>query len=377
MFKKIFKNYVYPIATLAGSIIGVGFLSLPYIALKVGIFVMLFYFAALTVLVVFIHVIFGQISLKTPDYKRWPGFVGFHLGRLPKTIVLISTTLGSLGVLLVYLIVGGQFLTAICGSLFGGDATTYVFLYFIAASVFVYFGVKAISKVDFLALALLLVILCIIFIEGFSHMRLSNIFIEAASKASLKNPNIFLPYGAVIFSLWGVGLIPEIEEMVVKNKKSLKNIIIIGTLIPAAVYLLFIFLILAISGNQTTESALLGLKAFLGKPVMSVAYLIGVITTFIAFIAQGLLLKKVFMYDMGIKESFAWVLTVFPPLLLFLLGFNSFIPLISFIGGALLSIDGILILLMYKKIGGKKIIVYPLAIFFILAMAYEVIYFIH
>jgi len=374
--KDILKNYIYPIATLAGSIIGVGFLSLPYITLKVGILVMLFYFIALTTLVVFIHVIFAKISLKTPDYKRWPGFVGFYLGRFPKAMVLVSTVIGSFGVLLVYLIVGGQFLTAVFGPLFGGNEATYVFLYFALASTFVYLGVRVVSKVDSLALVLLVAILCVIFFEGFSHMNLGNVFAGAASATFLKNPNIFLPYGAIIFSLWGVGLIPEIEEMVIKNKKSLKRIIIIGTLIPALVYIAFIFLILAISGSQTSQSAFLGLKAFLGWPILTVAFLMGVVTTFIAFIAQGLLLKKVLMYDMGIKEGLAWVLTVFPPFVLFLLGFNSFIGLISFIGGILLSIDGILILLMYRKIGGKKIIIYPLSLFFILAILYQVIYFI-
>ena len=89
MLKNIFKNYVYPIATLAGSIIGVGFLSLPYITLKVGSIAMLFYFIALAAVVVSIHVMFGQISLKTPDHKRFPGFVEFYLGQWPKKIALV------------------------------------------------------------------------------------------------------------------------------------------------------------------------------------------------------------------------------------------------------------------------------------------------
>jgi hypothetical protein len=59
-----------------------------------------------------------------------------------------------------------------------------------------------------------------------------------------------------------------------------------------------------------------------------------------------------------------------------LLGLNSFIPLISLIGGVLLGIDGILILLIYKKIGGKNVIIYPLSLVFLLGVIYELIYFI-
>ena len=113
----------------------------------------------------------------------------------------------------------------------------------------------------------------------------------------------------------------------------------------------------------------------LGDGLTSVALFIGVITTFIAFIAQGLLLKKIFIYDMGVKEFPAWVLVCFTPLILFLLGFNSFINLISFVGGILLGIDGLLIMLIYKKIGGRPTVVYPLMLVFILGIAYSVIYF--
>lgn len=374
MFKDIFKNYIYPVATLSGSIIGVGFLSLPYITLKVGLWPMLFYFALLTGLMLVIHLIFGQICLKTPDYKRFPGFVEFYLGKFPKIITLISIILGSFGVLLIYMIVGGQFLSAIAGSFFGGNATTYVVIYFLLGSFLIYFGVKTISKAEFWALALLLVAFLIIFMKEFSHLQLGNIFIS--------NPtffhdwrSMFLPYGIIIFSLWGTGLIPEVEEMLIGRKKLLKKVIVIGTLIPAAVYLVFIFLVLGISGSATTPVAITGLKNFLGAGMFLVAIAISIITTFTAFITQGLFLKKTFVYDMGIGEGLAWFLTCAPPLVLFLLGFTSFIGPISFIGGVLLGINGLLILLMYKKIGGRNMIIYPLALVFILGMVYEVVYF--
>ena len=69
-------------------------------------------------------------------------------------------------------------------------------------------------------------------------------------------------------------------------------------------------------------------------------------------------------------------MTCFTPMILFLLGLKSFIPLLSFTGGVFLGIDGILILLMYKKIGGKNIIIYPLSLVFLLGVIYEIIYFI-
>jgi len=373
MADNFFKNYIYPVATLSASIIGVGFLSLPYITVKVGLLVMLFYFAALTALVLLLHLVFGQICLKTPDFKRWPGFVGFYLGQKAKKFILASVVSGSLGVLLAYLLVGGQFLYEIFSLFWGGSILNYTLIYFIPAGIFIYFGVKAISKFDFLAITFLFLILFLIFIKELPHMNISNLLVNSRN---LDFRNLFLPYGPIIFSLWGIGLIPEVEEMVRGKKNSLKKIIASAILLAAGFYFLFILLIVGISGSETSDSALGGLKNFLRQGTYSAALLIGVITTFIAFVAHGLLLKKVLIYDVGIKEFPAWLLTCFVPLALFLLGFNSFIPLIAFVGSVFLGIDGILILLIYKKIGGKKIIAYPLTLIFIFGIVYSIVYFI-
>lgn len=354
---------------MVGGIIGVGFLSLPYITLKVGTIAMLFYFIILTSLVLFIHLIFGKISLATPDFKRWPGFVGYYLGKNAEKVIFVTMTVGSCGVLLAYLIIGPQFLYAALNPFFGGSPSTYLIIYFSLATLFIFLGIKMISRFDFFALAFLFLVLLLLFVKGFPNITFDNIF-----TGDFNTAHFFLPYGAILFALWGTGFIPEIEEMVRGHKSSLRKIIASSIIIAAGFYLLFIFLILGISGNRTTDSALVGLKDFLGPQIYAAALLIGAVTTFIAFISNGLLLKKAFIYDMKIKEFPAWVLACFAPLLLYVMGLNSFIPLISFVGGVFLGIDGILILLIYQKIGGKKIIVYPLILVFILGIMYSIMY---
>ena len=371
--EELFKNYIYPVATLSGSIIGVGFFALPYITLKVGIWIMLAYFLVLGFLIILIHLMYGEIALKTPDFKRFPGFVGFHLGKWFGRLSLILTTMGSFGVLLVYLIVGSDFLSNVFLPIFGGSKILYAFIYFTLASLIIYFGIKIVSKIELAVLCFLLLVLFLIFIKKFSQFNLNNIFI---TNIDLGIKNLFLPYGAIMFSLWGMGMIPETEEMLGRNKKLIKNIIIAAILIPAVIYLFFIFLVLGITGSYTTQSALLGLKSFLGNGVVTLGILVGVATTFVGFITLGLTLKKMLIYDLKVKNFHSWVITCFTPLILFLLGLNSFIGLISFIGGVLLSIDGILILLMYKKIGGKKLLIYPLSLIFIFGIIYELVYFI-
>ena len=372
MTKKIsqLKTSIYAIAILSGTIIGAGIFALPYITLKVGIWVMLGYFLILGALVFLIHLFFGELSLKTPDFKRLPGFAKFHLGNWGEKVAYISTILGIFGAILAYLIIGGEFLTELLSPIFGGGSNIlYTLLYFSLGASLIFFGIRAISKIEFWGLILFFFVLILMFFRGFPQIQIQNLF--PASDFS----KFFLPYGPILFSLWGATLIPEVEEMLGKEKHLLKKVIAISILIPVLIYLFFIFLILGITGNQTTETALSGLKNFLGGGMVSLAFFFGVLTTFTSFITLGLTLRKVFWYDLKIEKNLAWAITCFVPLFLFLIGIKSFIPVISFLGGVMLGVDGILILLMYQKISEKKLLTYPLILVLLGGIIYEIIYF--
>jgi len=366
MFSDFFRKYILPTVVLSGGMIGVGFLSLPHVALKAGIWITMVYFVVLAFVVLSINIIFAKISLQTPDFKRFPGFVGYYLGKWGGLTAFITSILGYLGVLLVYLIIGGEFLNSALHSVLGGSSVIYTLLYFVLATVVVFFGIKIISRVELLSVSLLLLSIVLIAIKGFWDIKLGNVF---STPLNEQLSNIFIPYGPILFAMWGIGIIPEVEEMMRGNKKMISKVITAGTLIPVLIYVLFTILILSITGSATTESALTGLN----NPIL---LLIGAMVTFVAFIVQALTFKKSLIYDLKIKESHALVISCFTPLVLFLLGMKSFVPLVSFIGGVLLSIDGVLILLMYKKIGGKKIVILPLVIIFILGIIYEIAYFI-
>jgi len=367
----MFKNFIYPIATLSGTIIGVGLFSLPYITSRVGIWVMLGYFLVLGSLVVVSHLLYGELALKTPDFKRLPGFAKFHLGDSGEKVAIVSTILGAFGAILAYLIVGGEFLTNLLSPTFGGNNLIYTLLYFSLGTGLIFFGIKAISKIEFWGLILFFIVLIVIFWRGLPFLKIENLLIRGGNIKEL-----FLPFGPILFSLWGADLIPEIEEMLGERKKLIRKIIPVAILIPALVYLFFIYLILGITGPQTTESALTGLRNFLGDGMVSLGLLFGVLATFTSFITLGLTLKKVFWYDLKIEKNLAWVIACFPPLILFLIGVKNFIPVISFAGGVMLGIDGILILLMYRKINPKNLLVFPLILVFFAGIIYEIIYFI-
>jgi len=360
---------IYPVATLTGTIIGVGLFALPYAASKVGMLLMLGWFGILGALVTVVHLFYGEVALRTPDYKRFPGFAERYFGKKGKTIALITTIGGLMGAILAYLIIGGEFLTQIFQPYYGRGELFYTSIYFLAGAALIFFGIRAIAKIEFWGLVAFLIILLGIFIRGLPFFKVANLFLKPQLSF------IFLPYGLILFSCWGAALIPEVEEMLGKEKKLLGKVITASLLTAIGVYIFFTVAILGITGSKTTTSALPGLKSFLGDGVVTLTLFFGLLTTFTSFISLGLTLKRVLSFDLGISEFKAWLTTCFVPFFLYFLGMKNFISLISFLGGVFLGVDGILMLLMYKKIKPeRRNLAWLLSLIFIGGIIYEIIY---
>ena len=206
------KKFIYGLCTLSGTIIGVGLFSLPYITSKVGIWIILGYFLVLGTIAIIIHLLFSEVALKTPDFSRLPGFAKIHLGKWGERIAFVSITFGLFGAILAYLIVGGKFLTFLVAPILGGSELFYTILYFTGGAILIYFGIKAIARVEFLGLILFFAILFIILFKGAPSFQLGNLVFSIGKK------DLFLPYGPILFALWGTALIPEVEEMLGKRK---------------------------------------------------------------------------------------------------------------------------------------------------------------
>ncbi|MEK9134822.1 MAG: aromatic amino acid transport family protein [Patescibacteria group bacterium] len=342
------KTFILATATLSGTIIGVGIFSLPYIASQVGIVVMAGYFFILGFFVLLIHYLYADVALATPDFLRLPGYAKLYLGNWARSLALLSLAIGSFGSLLAYLIVGGEFLRNLFSDFLGGSVFFYTFLYFALGALSILIGVKAIVRIEFWGLILFLAALVFLFFKGMPLFRPENLL---AGNFNLQN--IFLPIGPIIFSLWGATMIPEIEEILIGDKKSLKKVILISILIAAVVYALFTVFILGISGRQTSEFGLTGLAGLLSQGVLRLGFLFGFLATFTSFIIVGLYLKNMLYYDFKIPKISAWFLVSFIPIILFLAGLKDFINIIGFVGSITLVIEGILVLLMYKKIKRK------------------------
>ena len=346
-------------STLVSTIIGVGLFGLPYVTARIGFIPMLFYFLVLGTLVTLIHLMYGEIALRTAGNHRLPGYSRIYLNKGAENISYITTIVGLTGALLAYIIVGGEFLANLMIPLFGGSSLFWSTIFFVLGAGLVYLGSGPVNKAAFFSLGLFFVILVILFFKTLPYINL-----EYFSTIRLSLKNIILPYGVILFSLDGMAVIPEIKEILKGREKIMKKLIIIGSIVPIITYLIFIFIVFGITGLRTTEEGLSGLNLALGNGIVYLGFIFGVATTFDSFLTLGVTLKKGFNYDRGLPAWLSWILACFPSFILFLLGMKDFIGIIGFIGAVGLGINVITIVFIYLKAKkkGQRVPAYSLRI---------------
>lgn len=372
------RQYLSALAIFCGTIIGVGLFGLPYAAKQFGFIPTIFYLIGLTGVIIIIHLIFGEICSRTPGDHRLPGLTEIYFGKKIKFLPVLTNSLGLFGANLAYIIIGGSFLANLLIPIFGGTELTYVLIFFATGALIIFLDSKATSRSEMISLIIFFIILVFLLIKSLPHIQPTNLL-------TYKLTNFFLPYGIILFSLSGMAIIPELKEILSKKGKLLKNVIITGTLIPAVVYLIFIFFILGACGQNTTPDALTGLKMVLGEKILIAGFIFGIITTFTSYLSVGLTLKKIFWYDLKFAHFEAWILAAFIPLLLYLIGLKDFIAIISFTGAVTMGIDGILVFLIHQKakktgqlkpayqINLPKIVTYLIIIMFLVGVTVEVL----
>lgn len=150
--------------------------------------------------------------------------------------------------------------------------------------------------------------------------------------------------------------IPEVRELMAKDTKELKKVLLLGSLIPIIVYAVFAIIFLSVFGSSISEIATISLSSIGSVPfILGSAFALVAMTT--AYLALGLALQEMYNYDYKIKKGIAFILTCAIPLLLILLGVKSFIKTIGVSGAFSGGLTAILVTFIFykaKKHGERK-----------------------
>ncbi|MFA5127435.1 MAG: aromatic amino acid transport family protein [Patescibacteria group bacterium] len=320
---------------ITGMTIGAGILGLPYVIARSGLAVGLVLVVLWGLVMLLLNLMLGEVAVRTQGNFQLPGFAGKYLGGWAKNFLGIIIVFSGFGSLLAYLIGEGQALAEI----FGGPAMWWSIFFWSIGSFFIWRGLQTVKTLE-RVLSLVVIILI---------LGLSLFLLPKMSSANLHHfdlANFFLPFGVILFALHATPSIAEAHALLPGSEKRFKKAIIIGTLIPVAVYVIFSLAVVGYFGLNTSELATVGFGHAFGPAFSIIANVFAVLAMATCFMGMGIALKQTLIWDHKISRHLAEFIVVIVPILLFLFGFRSFVEVLDVVGGLFIGLESLMIVLI-------------------------------
>lgn len=337
------KKYFEAVAVMVGYTIGVGIFSLPFLTARAGVLPFLFFIIFLGSVQYLVQLIYANLIIVTKNFHRLPGYVGLYLGERGKIAVFIAGLIGDSGALIAYMIITGIFLHQLLGPSLGGTPFIYSTVSFALEAIIVFFGISMIARFELLLSSLLLIVVTMIVVKGSASVEMINY-------VAIDWRYLVLPYGAMLVALDGGGSLPIIGRLVNKEPERFKSVIRYSMTISFFVTLIFALTVVGITGNGTTPDSLTGLEAALGKGIMTLSLLFGLLCMSTSVLGVAESAKETLWWDFGLNKYLAWALTILVPYTIFALGVNNLISVISFIGAVSGGFCVIMLILVFRKL---------------------------
>ncbi len=337
------KKQIRAMAAMFGAIVGTGVFGIPYAFAQSGFWIGLVEILLIGALLIVLQMLYAEITIQTPGHCRLGGLAKKYLGTKWKwlaTALMFGTVWGAM---VAYVIIAGQFLWLLLGPIFGGEPFIYSAVFFVVEAIFLWFGLKFIARAETAIVLLLLFLFGVIIVAGVPH-------VDTAHLMSVNWDKVLLPYGVILFAMAGLGITPEMHDILgEKHERKMFPAVIITMSVILLLYIAFAVVVMGASGNLITDDALSGLGVALGPTIAVLGSLLGSITLISVFMVAGIEVKDTLLFDFKMKNTLAWALTIGVPGLLFFLGLREFITVISFTGAVFGSATAVVIIAIYSN----------------------------
>lgn len=338
LHKGVFKkeaSFSEAVFMITGMTIGAGVLGIPYVVAQVGLLVGLAYIVILGIVMLFLNLLIGEIAVRTRESLQLPGFAGKYLGNWAKHLLTFTIIVSSVGALLAYIVGEGQSLAA----LFGGSSDWWSLFFWTVGSVIVWRGLQTVKTLEKFFSVLVIAIIAGLSFYLLPHAQTANVWYF--------NPaQIFLPYGVILFALHASPAIAEAHALLPGSQKRFRRALILGTIIPVILYILFAVAVVLNNGLDTTEVATIGLGQKFGPAISIFANMFAIFAMSTGFMGLGVALKQTFVWDHKISPVLATIFVVGAPITLFMLGLRSFVYILDTVGGLFIGIEALLTVLI-------------------------------
>lgn len=335
-------KFIFLLAAYIGTVVGVGMYGLPYVVSKAGAGLFLGYLFLVSILVFFGNMVFADVVVRSERQERFLGYVGEYVGKGSEKFFTVMMILSFWGTFLVYLLVWGRFAQVLFGPWIHVSDLVFSSLIFIVTTAIIYRGSRTVQWFDTFILGAIFILFIVFFSIGADHLR-------SLALTPLAKSFVLLPYGNLMFAMWGINIIPELVNQSNGDTKKVRRVFTAGVIITALVYTIFAFFVASISGSHTTKEAIDGLQPFLGRPAVIIGSAIGICTIFLSYINLGWSSRNMMIIDLKRSKPVALAIVLLPPYLLLLLGVTNAVVVMSVIGAVFLGLESAMIFFLYHK----------------------------
>ncbi len=359
------KKFFLAVGVIAGTIIGAGIFSLPYIFTELGLLTGFFYLLIFAGIYYFIHSYYLEIlrSEKIGDH-HFSYFAKKYLSKFWGSVSSGLVVLELVFSLTIYLILSRIF----AGLVFGGTSLWFVVIFWFLGSLFIFAKDRFLGWAEFFGGLGILVI--IIFVLGGGEG--GGIEVSLVNELSLFD--VLIPFGPLLFAFAGRAAISKVVDLG-RGVKDFpwKKVIFWGTFLPIFVYMLFVFGVLRVTPDVSVD-ALSSLSGLPSEFLLGIG-LIGLLTLWTSYVVIGGNVYDILDDDAKGKKV-AFLVAVFSPLVLYLIGLNDFLSVISITGGVFLAVEAIFVITIWLKMkDGVKSLIRPVLLYlvFLISIIYQVL----
>ncbi|MFA6131493.1 MAG: aromatic amino acid transport family protein [Patescibacteria group bacterium] len=331
------------VGTMIGGVVGVGVFGLPYAFAQSGWWLGLTMLLVLGFLIMLLNFMYAEVVEQTAGRHRLVGYVKNYLGVWPANLMGVVFIVYAWGAMLAYILIGGDFLYTLLSPLLGGPLLAYQLVMAALSAILTFGGIKKLAKLETFIVGGLIFLFVFIILLSLPSIEPRNIM-------SIHWSGWFAPYGVLFFALSGLGVIPEMKDVLdARRRHELPHTILFGQVFIIALYALFTLAVVGVTGPATTPSAFDGLASMFGRTFAVAGSLLGSVAVLSIFSIVSIELQGILRFDYKINQKTAWLLTVIVPVVFLLLGVSQFIELISFLGAVFGGLIGIIVVIMYEK----------------------------
>jgi amino acid permease len=364
------RSFILATGLLAGTIIGAGVFSLPYVFSQVGWITGFIYLIIFTLVYSIIHLMYAKVLQIQDGNHQFFYLAHRYFGKFANFASLIIL-FELIFVLLVYLVLAPSFSTLI----FGGDKVVHLIIFWLISSIFIFARLSWMGFADFVGIVCILGIIGIVFVVSWQGELITPFF------KNLDLKTFFLPFGPLLFSLAGRPAIHKVVEeynqaKILNRPFSLKRAIFWGTAIPAVVYSFFIISILKINPNVSPEA--INSLNFISPTLFMLLSIMGLLTLWTSYFMIGANVKDILKIDLRYPNWLSVFIVLFVPIFLYFAGLKEFLFVISFVGSVFLALEAIFIVFLWLKAFPQnkfRYLALPIVLIFVIALVYEVVSF--